>query len=83
MKLYHDIYGYEMIDGIKNIEADAFTLKCRYKTLLDIGFIPVMKDNKVHIITAKPQNNLFTEDYIRETTSYKGGLYIALLLKKS
>ena len=40
MKLYHDIYGYEMVTNIKNIEADAFTLKCRYKTLLDIGLYP-------------------------------------------
>ncbi|MCK9479949.1 MAG: type II/IV secretion system protein [Firmicutes bacterium] len=79
MKLYHDIYGYEMVINIKGIEADAFTLKCRYKTLLDIGFIPVMKDNKVHIITAKPQNSLFAEDYIRETTSYKGGFIYSLV----
>lgn len=79
MKLYHDIYGYEMATSIKNIEADAFTLKCRYKTLLDIGFMPVMKDNKVHIITAKPQNSLFAEDYIRETTNYKGGFIYFLM----
>jgi type IV pilus assembly protein PilB len=83
MKLYHDIYGYEMISGIKNIEADAFTLKCRYKPLLDIGFMPVMKDNEVHIITAKPQNSLFAEDYIRETTNYKGGFTYSLITESN
>ncbi|MCK9480111.1 MAG: hypothetical protein M0R40_11565, partial [Firmicutes bacterium] len=83
MKLYHDIYGYDMISSIKNIEADTFTLKCRYKTLLDISFIPIMKDNKVHIITAKPQNSLFAEDYIRETTNYKGGFTYSLITETS
>ncbi|NLB81696.1 MAG: type II/IV secretion system protein [Clostridiaceae bacterium] len=79
LKLYHDIYGHEIATNIKNIVADALTLKCRYKTLLDIGFMPVTRDSKVHIITAKPQNSLFAEDYIREATSYKGGFTYALI----
>lgn len=76
LNVYHSMYGYEVI---QNIEPDDFTLKCKYKPLLNIGFIPVTAKGGVLIITAKPHNTLLAEDYIRETTNYKGGFTYALI----
>lgn len=79
LNVYHAIYGYEIRQNMKTIETDDFTLKCKYKTLLDIGFIPVLINNAIHIITSRPQSTLFAEDYIRETTSYKGSFTYELI----
>jgi len=79
LKVYYEIYGYEIIQNTKNLEVDDLALKFKRKTLLDIGFIPVLIDNAIFVITSRPQNTLFAEDYIRETTNYKGSFTYALV----
>lgn len=76
LQVYQAMYGYEIAG---NIEPDEFTLKCKYKPLLNIGFIPVSKNGRVLIITAKPHNILLAEDYIRETLNYKGSFTYGLI----
>lgn len=72
LDIYHEIYGYEFAGDISGIRLGDFILKFKHNTLQKLGFVPLYANGQITIITSKPQDTLFAEDYINETTGFKG-----------
>lgn len=72
LDIYHEIYGYEFAGDISGIRLGDFILKFKHNTLQKLGFVPLYANGQIIIITSKPQDTLFAEDYINETTGFKG-----------
>lgn len=72
LDIYHEIYGYEFAGDISGIGLGDFILKFKHNTLQKLGFVPLYANGQITIITSKPQDTLFAEDYINETTGFKG-----------
>ncbi|OQB12873.1 MAG: Type II secretion system protein E [Firmicutes bacterium ADurb.Bin193] len=72
LDIYHEIYGYEFAGDISGIGLGDFILKFKHNTLQKLGFVPLYANGQITIITSKPQDTLFAEDYINEKTGFKG-----------
>ena len=78
LELYKVIYGYR-INLDPEIEDTEFQKQFKRHHLMSYGFIPIMKDKKIEILTAKPAELLYAEDIIRDRTGYKGSFDYCLI----
>lgn len=83
LDLYHDIYGYDLVQSIDSIIIHELILQFSRKRLLDLGMIPQYINDSMIILTCNPSGILLAEDYIKEITDYHGSFEHLLITESN